>query len=177
MVFEIRTAADPVSITSALRQALAEIDRDAPFHANTVNEMVAEKSVQDRLLANLIRIFGGLALLLASLGIYGVLAFGASQRTNEIGIRMAVGARSANVLAMILREAFIMLLLGLAIGLIGAVWLTELISSRLVGITPTDPLTLLCAVATMIVIALFASFAPAWRASRVDPLPRYVTNR
>jgi len=170
MNFEIRSAAEPGSVMNAVRQAIAQIERDARIRVLSLGDAVSQRVGQDRMLANLTGVFGGLALLLAAIGIYGVLAYGVSQRTSEIGIRIAVGAGSTDVVSMVLRETFAMLLLGLLAGLLGAVWLTELIQNRLVGVTPTDPLVLCCAVAAMIFIALFAAFAPAFRASRVDPM-------
>jgi len=170
MSFEIRTAAEANSLLNAARQAIAQIDRDAPVRVRSLGEAVSQRVGQDRMLANLTGIFGGLALLLAAIGIYGVLAYGVSQRTGEIGIRIAVGAASRNVIGMILRETFVMVAIGLTVGLVGSFWVTQLIRSRLVGLTPTDPLVLTSAVGMMALVALFAACAPAWRASRVDPI-------
>jgi predicted permease len=170
MDFELRTLAQPASVTNAVRQAMAGIDRDAPFEVRSLGEIVTHAVEPDRMLADLVGIFGGLALLLAGVGIYGVMAYGVSQRTGEIGIRIAVGAAFNDVVAIVLREAFVMVAVGLVVGLLGAVWVTELIRSQLVGITPTDPLVIGCAVGAMVLIGLLAAFVPAWRASRVDPI-------
>jgi predicted permease len=170
MNFEIRSAAEPASILRAVRRAIAQIDRDVPVHTQSLGEAIAQRVGQDRMLANLTGIFGCLALLLAAIGIYGVLAYGVSQRTSEIGIRIAIGARSHDVVSMILRETFVMVALGLLAGAVGAYWITQLIRSRLVGLTTTDPLVLSCAIAAMAFIALGAAALPAWRASRVDPI-------
>jgi ABC-type antimicrobial peptide transport system permease subunit len=111
-----------------------------------------------------------IALLLAAVGIYGIMAYGVERRTNEIGIRMALGARAAAVLSMILREAFWMAALGISLGIAGALAITRLLASMLYGLKPNDPLTLGSAAVLLLAIALAAGFRPAFRASRIDPM-------
>jgi ABC-type antimicrobial peptide transport system permease subunit len=124
---------------------------------------------QERLIAKLVAFFGVLALFLAAIGIYGILAYGVSQRTSEIGIRMAIGAESANVIGMIAKETMTMVAIGLAAGLVATYFVTKLIESRLFGVTPTDPLVLGAAMGLLAVIALLAGLLPALRASKIDP--------
>ncbi len=169
--FEIRTAVNPTSMLNALRRAVQHTDPNLSIlSTRSLGELVDTRLGQDRLIANLTAIFGGLALALAAIGIYGILAYGVSQRTNEMGIRMAVGAQSQNVVAMILRETLTILAIGLAAGLAVSTAVTRLIASRLFGIQATDPLVLASAVVVMSAIGLIAAYGPAWRASRIDPI-------
>lgn len=168
--FEIRTAAAPNLMLNALRRVVREEDINLPIlSAQSLDELVDERVAQDRLIANLTSIFGALALVLAAIGIYGVLAYGVSQRTSEIGIRMAVGAEAKNVVGMILRETIVIILIGLTAGLIISVFVTRLIQSRLFGLHAMDPVVLSGAVLLMSAIGLIAAYGPAWRASRIDP--------
>ncbi len=169
--FEIRTAANPNSMLGTLRRAVQQMDPNLSIlSARSLGELVDNRLGQDRLIANLTAIFGGLALVLAAIGIYGILAYGVSQRTNEMGIRMAVGAQSRNVIAMILRETLVILSIGLIAGLAVSIGVTRLIASRLFGIHAMDPLVLGSAVVVMSAIGLLAAYGPAWRASRIDPI-------
>ena len=126
--------------------------------------------MQDRLLARLSVAFGVVALLLAAIGLYGVLSYGVARRTNEIGIRKALGAQHGALIAMILRETGWLLALGLIAGTALAAVAIRLITSRLFGITPTDPTVFATAIALLGIVAALATWLPAWRASRVDPL-------
>jgi ABC-type antimicrobial peptide transport system permease subunit len=125
---------------------------------------------QERLTATLSGVFGALAILLACLGLYGLMAYTVVRRTNEIGIRLALGATRADVLGMILHESLVLVAIGIAIGLPATNVATRLISARLFGVTPTDPLTIAAAAALMLAVAAVAGFLPARRASRVDPM-------
>jgi ABC-type antimicrobial peptide transport system permease subunit len=125
---------------------------------------------QERLLAQLCAFFGALALLLASVGLYGVLSYSIARRTNEIGIRMALGAQSRTVLGMVMRETTVVVAVGIAIGVPVAVALTRLVSSKLYGLNATDPLTITLASLVLAAVAMLAGYLPARRASRVDPL-------
>ena len=125
---------------------------------------------QERLLAKLSAFFGGLALLLASVGLYGVLSYSIARRTNEIGIRMALGAQQSSVLVMVVRETAVMILVGIAIGVSLAFALTRLLSSQLYGLKATDPITVAMAGAVLAAVAMLAGYLPARRASQVDPL-------
>jgi ABC-type antimicrobial peptide transport system permease subunit len=122
------------------------------------------------LLARLVSAFSALALLLACVGLYGVLSQAVARRTNEVGIRMALGADRHAILAMVLREAGSLIVVGLAIGIPGAVLAAGLLAHQLYGIGPTDPLTLASSSGVLLAVALLAGWVPAWRASRVEPL-------
>jgi len=126
--------------------------------------------VQERMLAKLSSFFGLLALLLAGIGLYGVMSYDVVRRTREIGVRMAVGARGLDVLGMILREALWLVVIGVLLGLVVALLTMKLIASLLFGLEPTDPLTLIIATVVMLTIAAFAGWLPAWRAARIDPV-------
>ena len=132
--------------------------------------MIEESIVRDRLLATLSGFFGLLALLLASIGLYGILSYGVASRTNEIGIRMALGARSRDVLSLVLREALLLVLVGVAVGLPAVFAATRFASTLLFGLTPTDPVSLSLAALLMFAVAMTAGYLPARRATKVDPL-------
>jgi ABC-type antimicrobial peptide transport system permease subunit len=124
----------------------------------------------DRLITMLSSCFGALALLLASIGLYGVMSYAVARRTNEIGIRMALGARRSNVLGLVLGQASKLTLLGVTIGIVGALGLTRFMSGLLYGVKPTDPLTFLSVSVVLTGVALLASYLPARRATKVDPM-------
>lgn len=167
----VRTIADPTPLAPQVRQMINQIDDKLPiFDVTTLNEQLNEKLNQDRLIAQLVSFFGALALVLACIGLYGVMAHGVARRTNEIGIRMALGARGGNIAWMILRETLYLVLAGLIIGVPAALLGARLISAQLFGMSPTDPLTLVGAAVVLAVVALLAGYLPARRASRVNPL-------
>jgi predicted permease len=171
ITFEIRTPMNPTSIVPSLREEIDAIDSRIPIlSSSTLIQTVNQSFVQERLVASLTSLFGVLALLLAAIGLYGLMAYTVTRRTNEIGIRMALGAQRGNVLGMVLEETFVLVAIGLAIGVPASVVASRLISSELYGLTPGDPLTLATATLIMISVALFAGFLPARRASRVDPM-------
>jgi len=136
----------------------------------TLDEQVNDSLRQERLVATLSSLFSLLALGLASIGLYGIMSYAVARRTNEIGIRMALGAEQRDVLWLVVRETVGLVLIGLAIGLPTALVATRLISSRLFGLTPTDPLTITLAALLLIVVSAFAGYLPARTASRVDPM-------
>lgn len=169
--FEVRTSVDPAAELNSLRSAMTRVEPNAViFLAQPVTELVNERVRTDQLIARMTSIFGGLALLLAAVGIYGVLAYAVSQRTTEIGIRMAIGAASRSVIAMILKEMGLMLGAGLAAGLLMAGMVSRLIRSQLVGLEPMDPIVFGSAVMLIMLLGVAAGYVPAWRASRVDPV-------
>jgi predicted permease len=169
--YEIRTAGDAESISTALRKAVLETNPALPqIEIETMSGLVDRSLGTDRLIAMLSSCFGALALLLASIGLYGVMSYAVARRTNEIGIRMALGARRSNVLGLVLGQASKLTLLGVAIGIVGALGLTRFMSSLLYGVKPTDPLTFLIVSVLLSAVALLASFIPARRASNVDPM-------
>jgi predicted permease len=171
MTFELKTAASTSSIAAEIREAVRSIDKDLPVQeVRTQAQQIEATLTNERVFATLTSGFGLLALILASIGIYGIMAYTVSRRTNEIGIRMALGARSSQVLSMVLRETFLLASIGIAAGLAGAAALTRLAASMLYELKPTDQLTFTAAALLLAAIALAAGFTPARRASRVDPI-------
>ncbi len=167
----LRTSANPLGRISALRGALRELDRQIPLdHPRELGEVVMESSSQQRFLALLLGLFAGLALVLAAVGIYGVIAYSVAHRTHEIGIRMALGAGWRSMISTVLREGMGMALAGVVVGLAGAWGLTRFLSSLLYGVRPTDPLTFASVSLLLIVVSLLACYVPARRAAKVDPM-------
>jgi len=167
----IRTAGDPSAVAGALRQSVAAIDPDAPvFNIRTVEEEIGRSLLRERLLATITSLFGGLALLLAALGLYGLLSFGVTQRTREFGIRIAVGAESGRIMNLVMREAVWMLVAGLMVGLIATWAVSRIVQTLLYGVEPTDPISVLMAVLVLVAVSVLAAWVPARRASRVDPI-------
>ncbi|MGC2635899.1 MAG: ABC transporter permease [Acidobacteriaceae bacterium] len=169
--YAVATQTPGQSLLPSLRDAVASVDRNLPLlDVRTQDEQIAASMQQERIFANLTGGFGVLALLLACIGIYGIMAYSVSQRTNEIGIRMALGAQPARVLRMVFREAWWIAAIGVAAGLGGALALGRLIGAMLYGLKPWDPATLGGAAALLIAVALGASWIPARRAAGVDPM-------
>ena len=170
-VAEVRAAGDVPAIIAALRQAISAVNSDIPVESiKTVAEQVNDGLVQERLLAVLSSLFGLLALSLAALGLYGVVSYAVTMRTTEIGIRMALGADRWSVVRMIVWEAGIVIGAGMALGVLAAVSLTRIVANMLFGLTPTDALAYLLAIATLLGVAAIAAFIPARRASMIDPI-------
>jgi predicted permease len=171
ITFAVRTVGAPSSALAGVRQAILSEDRNLPITAaGTVTELLDRQMAQDLLLARLSTAFGIVGLFLAAIGLYGVVSYGVARRTNEIGIRKALGARHGAVMAMILRETGLLLAIGLASGLALSAAGMRFITSRLYGLAPTDPVALGAAIAVLTAVALAAAWLPAHRASRVDPL-------
>jgi predicted permease len=171
MVIEIHTQAEPASILSQVRSVVASMDRDLPLiDVRTMTEQIKATMSGERIFAQLTSGFGLLALVLACIGIYGIMAYTVARRTGEIGIRMALGAQAGQVLRMVLREASWMALAGVTLGLGSALWLARFLGAMLYGLKPSDPPTLAGAAVLLLLIALLAAFGPARRASRVDPV-------
>src|SRR5215831_2046883 len=169
--FQLRTAADPTRIIAAVRQAAREIDSNLPlYNIKTLARQVDESLAQERLISALSSFFGLLSLLLAGIGLYGILAYAVSRRTREIGIRIALGAQPGAVLRMVLRQGLILTLLGVGIGLAASLGATRLLESQLFDVTPTDPVTFVVAPILLLTVALLACLVPARRATNVDPL-------
>lgn len=167
----IRTVSNPSGLAPAVRQAINQVDDKLPiFSVTTLTEQLQDTLKQDRLIAQLVSFFGALALMLACIGLYGVMSHGVARRTNEIGIRMALGAEGRNIAWMVLRETFFLVIAGLVIGVPTALWAARLISNQLFGLGAGDPLTLVAAAIVLTVVALLAGYVPARRASRVNPL-------
>jgi predicted permease len=171
MVVEIHTQAEPGSILSQVRTVVGSMDRDLPLiDVRTMTEQIKATMSGERIFAQLTSGFGLLALVLACIGIYGIMAYTVARRTGEIGIRMALGAQAEQVLRMVLREASWMALAGVTLGVCGSLLLARFLTAMLYGLKPSDPLTLSGASALLLLIALLAAFGPARRASRVDPV-------
>src|SRR5215213_674510 len=167
----IRTLSDPTPLTGQVRQMINQIDDKLPiFGVTTLNEQLHQNLNQERLIAQLVSFFGALALILACIGLYGVMAHGVARRTNEIGIRMALGARGGHIAWMVLRETLYLVLAGLVLGVPAALLGAKLIAAQLFGLSATDPLTLVGAAIVLTVVAMLAGYLPARRASRVNPL-------
>jgi predicted permease len=170
-VFEIRTFANVGSVSEAVRREILGVDKTltlGDFH--TMGELVDDSLSHDRLIATLSSFFGALALVLASIGLYGVMSYAVARRTNEIGVRMALGAERANVIWLVLKETLVMVAIGIAIGLPAALAASRLVSSRLFGLSPNDPMTIALAALVLVLVSALAGFIPARRASRVDPI-------
>jgi predicted permease len=168
--FLIRSKLPEAQVTGAVKNLFAEINPGINISFQNFRGMISEGLLRDRLMATLSGFFGLLALLLASVGLYGILSYGVASRRNEIGIRMALGAQTRNVLSMILREAVMLALVGIVIGLPFVFGVTRFASTMLFGLTPTDPLSLTAAAVFLFGVALLAGFLPARRASKIDPL-------
>jgi predicted permease len=171
MTIAVRTSLDPASVTSAIREQVFAIDKDLPlYNIATMDQLVSNSVAQPRLNLSLLVAFAVLALALAAVGVYGVMAYAVTQRTQEFGIRMALGASPADVLKQVVLDGGRLAALGLALGLIAALALTRLMASLLYGVNPSDPVSLGVAAALLAVVALAACYIPARRATRVDPL-------
>ncbi|HXN54336.1 MAG TPA: ABC transporter permease [Candidatus Acidoferrum sp.] len=171
MVVYLRTNADPGTLGDTVRREVQSIDPSIPvFGVRTMDEVVAKYLEQRRFALELLGVFAGVALLLASIGIYGVMAYTFSQRTNEIGIRMAMGAQRGDILKIAVGEGALIVAFGLAAGLAGSLALTRFLQTMLFDVKPTDPITFLGISALLTAVALAACFVPARRATRVDPL-------
>ena len=171
MTLAVRTAQSPASLTNAIREQVFAIDKDLPLYGiATMDELVSKSVAQPRLNLSLLAAFAVLALVLAAVGVYGVMAYAVTQRTQEFGIRMAMGASTTDVLRQVFIEGGRLAALGLALGIGAALVLTRLMASLLFEVKPGDPLTLSVAAAVLVVVALAACYIPARRATRVDPL-------
>jgi len=171
MSIVLRTAGDPASLANVVRQQVLAIDPDQPIYSvQTMGQIWTDSIAPDRLYLMLLGTFAAVALVLAGVGIYGVMAYSVTQRTHEIGIRMALGARPGDVLGMVIRQGMTLAAAGLAIGLGGALLATRAMSSLLFGVSATDPLTFIVISIVLAGVALGACFVPARRATKVDPM-------
>ena len=171
MTVLVRTTSDPTSIVPALRQVVLSIDPNQPISSvNTLEQVVSDSIARPRLNMLLMGLFGALAMLLAAIGIYGLLSYTVTQRTQEMGIRMALGAQVTDVLKLVLRQGMTLALIGEVIGLLGALALTRVMQGLLFGVTPTDVTIFITVVGVLTTIALLACYLPARRAAKVDPL-------
>jgi putative ABC transport system permease protein len=171
MTLAVRTSLDPASITSAVREQVFTMDKDLPlYNIATMDQLISDSVAQHRLNLSLLVAFAVLALLLAAVGVYGVMAYAVTQRTQEFGIRMTLGAGRSDVLKQVFLEGGRLAALGLVLGLVAAFALTRLMASLLFGVKPADPLTLVVSAALLAFVALAACYIPARRATQVDPM-------
>ena len=171
MTLVVRSVAEPMSLAPALRAEIKVSDKNlAVARIKTMNDLMSSSIAQQRFVFLLLGCFAALALLLAAVGIYGVMSYAVSQRTHEIGIRLALGARNSNVLGMVIRSGMTLAIIGAAIGLAGALALTRLMKTLLFEVSPTDTTTFLAVSAVLVVISFIACYLPARRATKVDPL-------
>lgn len=167
----VRAAGDPARIAQQVRQALREIDPGLPVtKVATAKERVSANAGNEEMMAEIVGFFGGVAVLLAALGLYGLISYAVARRTNEIGIRMALGAKRNQVLWMVLKETLLLVAAGAAVGIPLTLGATRFVRSQLFGVEPHDPLTLALAVLLLTSVAAIAGYLPALRASRVDPI-------
>jgi putative ABC transport system permease protein len=171
MTLLVRTTGDPAALLATLRNEMLAVNKSVPiFAVRTMTEQIAGQLAVDRMIAVLLSIFGAVALLLAAIGIYGVMAYAVAQRTREIGIRIALGAERVDILSMIVRRGLTLTLIGAGIGLALAFAVTRVVKTLLFGISATDPLTFSAISILLIAVALLASYFPARRATKVDPI-------
>jgi putative ABC transport system permease protein len=167
----VRTSVEPLSLATSVRNAIWAVDKDQPVAAiDTMDHIVSEAVARQRFTMLLLGLFATLALLLASVGIYGVMSYSVAQRTREIGIRIALGARRSDVLQMTVKQGLKLVGAGMILGLVAAFFLTRVLATLLFGISATDPLTFLGISLVLLVVAVLASYVPALRATRVDPI-------
>jgi putative ABC transport system permease protein len=167
----VRAAGDAAALSTALRQAIREVDPTlSMFNVRTLEEQVEQSLRQQRMNVILLTTFGGLALLLAAIGLYGVASYSVAQRTREIGVRMALGAQPSSVLGLVLGNGLALVAIGLGLGLLVALALAGTMQTLVVGVNPRDPVTFIVTPAILGAIALLATYIPARRATRIDPL-------
>jgi len=170
MVFVMRTGGEPMGIVNSVRSAVAEVDRSKPTaNMRTVEQYLGEQAQGLRIYMSLLSVFGVAAAVLAAIGIYGVMAYAVAQRTREIGIRMALGASGTNVMGLVVRQALLLIAIGVVLGLGGAFGLTRFIANDLFNVSPTDPTTFTMVTVGLIFVAVVACLIPTRRAVRVDP--------
>jgi predicted permease len=171
MYVVVRTASDPAALTTAVTREIQAVDTELPvFDVNTMEQRLYDSLARQRFSMFLLGVFAAVALVLAGVGIYGVMSYWVNQRVHEIGIRMALGAQPGNILRLVLRQALILVSLGIAIGLAGAFALTRVMSSLLFGISATDRLTFAALALFLAAVALLSGYIPARRAAKVDPM-------
>jgi predicted permease len=170
-VFEVRTAGLPTATAGAVREAVRQIDANLPLmDVSTQIEQVEQRFMQEKLFAQAYTLFGGLALLLAAIGLFGLMSYNVSRRTNEIGIRMALGAQKRDVLRLVMRESMILVAIGVVTGLAIALGAGHLVTTLLYGLPPTDVISIALATGVMVLVSTVAGYIPARRAARVDPM-------
>jgi ABC-type antimicrobial peptide transport system permease subunit len=167
----VRASGDPLALTASVREAVREVDRDQPIaNVRSMDQIMSGMAGQSRFGALLLGVFAAVALLLSAIGIYGVIAYSVAQRTREIGIRMALGAQGRSVLGLVIGQGMKFVLIGVGVGIAGALALTRVLSSLLFNVSATDPLTFVSVSTLLALVALLACYVPARRATKVDPM-------
>jgi putative ABC transport system permease protein len=167
----VRATVDPMSLANSIRNAIWAVDKDQPVaDIDTMDHIVLEAIARQRFSMLLLGIFAALALVLAAVGIYGVMSYSVTQRTHEIGIRMALGARRTDVLQMTIKQGLKLVSIGMILGLVAAFLVTRILTSQLFGVSATDPITFTGISLVLLAVAILASYLPALRATRVDPI-------
>jgi putative ABC transport system permease protein len=169
-VFEVRTGITPAALIPAVRDAIGAVNKGTSLKFTTLAQEVDDTLAQERLLATLSGFFGGLALLLTAIGLYGVMAYVVTQRTHEIGIRMALGAQPVSIMKLVMRDVALLLVVGVGAGVVASIWVARLVQQFLFGLKANDGEALALAAGSLVAIALLASYLPARRAMRVDPM-------
>jgi predicted permease len=170
-IFQVRTAGDPTGATGAIRETVRKIDPNLPLmNVSTQVEGVEKRLLQERVFAQAYALFGALALVLASIGLFGLMSYSVARRTNEIGIRMALGAQRQDVVRLVMGESMTLVIVGVGLGLAAAVAASRLVATLLFGLAATDVLTMLTAMMVLVGVSAIAGYLPARRAARVDPL-------
>jgi len=166
----IHTSSDPVSMAAAVRREITDLDPDIPaFEVRTMSNVLDVSAARRQFTVMLLSLFAGLAVVLAGVGLYGVLSYAVAQRSSEIGIRMALGAAQSQVYGLILLEGMRPAILGVILGMAGAAWTTRFLQSLLFGVTAGDTVTFVTVPLLLLAVAVAACWIPAWRATRVDP--------
>ncbi|MGO9273142.1 MAG: ABC transporter permease [Terriglobia bacterium] len=167
----VRSTGDPLKLVGLVEQAVWSVNKDQPVsNIRTLEQVLADSVAQPRIFSLLLGVFAGLALVLASVGIYGVVSYSVTQRTHEVGVRLALGAEQVDVLRLVVGQGILLTAIGLSIGLAGALALTRFLARFLYGVRPTDPITFVLVALTLFVVALLACYIPARRAAKVDPM-------
>jgi putative ABC transport system permease protein len=170
-VIALRAKGDPAALTPVVRSEIQAVDKDQPIHnVRVMDEVLSESVAPRRLSMVLFGLFAGVALALSMVGIYGVMSYAVTQRTHEIGIRMALGAQTGDVLKLVVMQGMLLVVIGIAIGLIAALALSRVMKSLLYDVSATDPATFVAISLLLLGVALLANFVPARRASKVDPM-------
>jgi putative ABC transport system permease protein len=167
----VHTSAEPMSLAPAVRREVQAVDKNQPvYHVKTMEQTIADSIGSQRFSMLLLSIFAGVAMILAVVGIYGVMSYTVAQRTHEIGIRMALGAQTRDVLKLIAGQGMALVLIGVCLGLVGAFAITRVMASLLFGVSATDPLTFIGVPLLLAIVALIACLIPARKATKVDPM-------
>ena len=171
LIVVARTTNDPHALITSANREVSAIDPELPvFGVKTMAEYIAASVAAPRFNTTLLSIFAAVAVVLTIIGLYGVMSYSVAQRTNEIGIRMALGAQTRDVLRLIVKQGVTLVLIGLALGIVGALALTRVLGTLLFGVTTKDPATFIAIAGLLSLVALLACYVPAWRATKVDPL-------